>query len=86
MPSFSEIQEEIQNMLEISDEELNDEQKAAMDAYLDELATQEAAKVDGFAQYIKLETARALPIGRRLWNTVSTALKSIICGSCPLMA
>lgn len=59
MPTFAQIQEEIRNMLEIPDDELTDEQLADMDIYLDELAKQEADKVDAFAQYLKLESARA---------------------------
>ena len=58
MPSFANIQEEIASMLSIPDEELTDEQRAAMDAYLDELGTQEADKVDSFAAFIRAETAR----------------------------
>ena len=37
MPTFETIQEEIAGMLSIPDDELTDEQRAAMDAYLDEL-------------------------------------------------
>ena len=59
MPTFAEIQEEIRNMLEIPDEELTPEQQATMDTYLNELASQEAKKVDSFAQYMKLESASA---------------------------
>lgn len=59
MATFQEIQDEIRDMLDIPDEELTDGQRASMDAYLDELARQEAAKVDSFAQFIKLETERA---------------------------
>ena len=58
MPTFEQIQDEINNMLEISDDELDEEQKALMDEYLNELAAQEAGKVDSFAQYIKLQAAR----------------------------
>ena len=59
MPTFAEIQEEIKNMLDIPDDELDAEQKAAMNAYLDELAKQEADKIDSFAQFIRLESERA---------------------------
>lgn len=59
MATFEGIQEEISSMLSVPDEELTDEQRAAMSAYLDELADQEAAKVDSFAQFFRLETARA---------------------------
>ena len=57
MPNFTEIQAEIAAMLDIPDEELTPEQQADMEHYLDELATAEAAKVDGFAQFIRLESA-----------------------------
>ena len=59
MASFADIQEEIRNMLELSDEELTDEQRAAMDAYLDELGQQEADKIDAFCSFIRIEAARA---------------------------
>ena len=58
-PSFAQIQEEIANMLDVPDDELDENQKLAMDLYLNELGLQEAEKVDGFAQFIKLETERA---------------------------
>lgn len=57
MPNFADIQEEIAAMLDIPDEELTDEQRQAMEDYLDELGVTEAAKVDGFAQFIRMETA-----------------------------
>ena len=59
MPTMQQIEEEISNMLEIPDEELTDEQRAAMDQYLDELATQEADKIDRFAAFIREESAHA---------------------------
>ena len=59
MATFEGIQEEISSMLSIPDEELTDEQKTAMAEYIAELGEQEAAKVDGFAQFVRLETARA---------------------------
>lgn len=59
MPSFEAIQEEISGMLAIPDEELTDEQRAAMDAYLNELGKQEASKVDSFGQFIRVQAATA---------------------------
>lgn len=59
MPNFAEIQTEIAAMLDIPDEELSDEQRQVMEDYLEELGVAEAAKVDGFAQFIRLETASA---------------------------
>ena len=59
MPKLNDILDEISAMLEVPDEELSDEQKAAMDAYLDELAGQEADKVDAIGQFFRLEAARA---------------------------
>lgn len=58
MATFGNIQEEISSMLSISDEELTDEQRAAMAEYIAELGEQEAAKVDSFGQFLRLETAR----------------------------
>lgn len=59
MPTFEQIQTEIGAMLSIPDEELSEEQRLAMDAYLDELASTEASKVDGFGQFIRLQSALA---------------------------
>lgn len=59
MPTFEQIQSEIASMLSIPDDELTPEQRAAMDAYMDELATAEQNKVDGFGQFIKLQSALA---------------------------
>ncbi len=55
--SFEHIQDEIAAMLSIPDDELTCEQRGMMDDYLNEIASQEAEKVDGFAQFIKLQTA-----------------------------
>ena len=64
LPSFEAIQAEIQNILETYDNPnndlgeysltLNEEQQAELDAYLEMLGTQEAEKVDGFAQFLKM--------------------------------
>jgi len=59
MPSFEAIQEEIAGMLSIPDDELTDEQRAAMDTYLNDLGTQEAAKVDSFGQFLRVQSATA---------------------------
>ena len=59
MPTFTDILDEISNMLDIPDEELTAEQQAAMDAYLNELASQEAAKIDAIGQFFRIESARA---------------------------
>lgn len=58
MSTFRQIQGEISAMLDVPDAELTPEQKAEMDAYLAELGQQEADKVDAFAQFLRLETAR----------------------------
>lgn len=82
-PTFAQIQMEISAMLDIPDNELDESQQAAMSAYLDELGRQEAAKVDGFAQFIKLEEARAASIkeeSRRLTDkakAIENRLKSL---------
>jgi len=59
MPTMQAIQEEIRNMLDIPDDELTEEQRQAMDAYLDDLASQESKKVDNFAAFIREEAAHA---------------------------
>lgn len=59
MPTFSAIEQEISNMLDIPDEELDEEQRLTLDAYLEELGSQEQEKVDNFAQFIRIEGARA---------------------------
>lgn len=59
MPTFNEIQQEIAGMLSIPDEELTPEQRLTLDVYMDELAKMEADKVDGFGQFLKIQTALA---------------------------
>lgn len=59
MPTFSAIEQEISNMLDIPDEKLDEKQRLALDAYLEELGSQEQEKVDNFAQFIRIEGARA---------------------------
>ena len=76
MTTFSNIQDEISSMLSIPDEDLTDEQRAAMDAYLDDLAGQEADKVDAFGSFIRVESARAEACkkeAQRLANKARTA-------------
>ncbi len=76
MPKFSDICDEISSMLSIPDEDLTDEQRAAMSAYLDELAGQEADKVDAFGQFVRLESAKADACkkeAQRLANKAKTA-------------
>lgn len=76
MPSFSDIQDEISSMLSIPDEDLTDEQRAAMDAYLNDLAGAEADKVDAFGSFIRVESARAEACkkeAQRLANKAKTA-------------
>lgn len=68
LPSFEAIQSEIQNILETFDStdndlgeysmQLNEEQQAELEAYLEMLGTQEAEKVDGFAQFIRMSEAQ----------------------------
>lgn len=68
LPSFSAIQSEIENILETYDNPnndlgeysltLNEDQQAELDAYLEVLGTQEAEKVDGFAQFIRMSEAQ----------------------------
>ena len=57
--TFNDIQQEIAAMLSVPDEDLTPEQREAMDAYMDELAKLEADKVDGFGQFLKIQSALA---------------------------
>jgi hypothetical protein len=57
--TFELIQEEIAAMLSVPDDELDADQQAALDEYLDELATLEKSKVDAFGQFMKLQSAYA---------------------------
>lgn len=59
MPSLYSIEQEIAAMLELADEDLTPEQQSAMDQYLNDLAGQEADKVDAFAGFIREQAARA---------------------------
>ena len=66
---FSDIEAEISNVLDVDDADLTPEQRELFPAYLDELAGQEAVKIDGFAQFCRLELERASAIeaeGKRL--------------------
>lgn len=58
MPRFIDILEEIDNILSVPDDELTEEQKAAFEAYADELAQQEAEKVDAFSQFVRSREAK----------------------------
>lgn len=76
MPKFSDICDEISSMLSIPDEDLTDEQRAAMEEYLNDLAGQEADKVDAFGSFIRVESARAEACkkeAQRLANKAKTA-------------
>lgn len=76
MPSFDHIQQEISAMLSVNDEDLTEEQKQAMDAYLDELGHAESEKIDGFAAFIREESYRAkyyAEEAKRLANKAKTA-------------
>lgn len=57
MATFEDIQQEIRNVMDyidtLSDEETTDEQRQSIDAYLAELGTAEADKVDGFGFIIR---------------------------------
>ena len=59
MPNFEEIETEISSMLSIPDEELDDEQRAEMDRYLNDLAQAESDKVDNVCGWMTAELARA---------------------------
>jgi len=76
MPTMKSLQEEISNMLSVNDEDLTEEQKKMMDAYLDELGHAESEKIDGFAAFIREESYRAkyyAEEAKRLANKAKTA-------------
>jgi DNA-binding SARP family transcriptional activator len=56
MPSLDNILNEIRAMLDVPDDELTEEQRTVMDAYLNGLGQAEADKVDAIGQFLKLET------------------------------
>lgn len=58
MATFAQIQAHIREVMDIPEEELTEEQQAAMAEYLEALGEAEAEKIDGFGQFIQLETAR----------------------------
>jgi hypothetical protein len=58
MPTFNEILEEIDNILSVPDDQLTEEQKAAFEGYANELAEQEAEKIDAFVQFIRSRQAK----------------------------
>ena len=58
MPAIKDIEMEIANVLDVDEGELNEEQIMALDGYLEELAGQEASKIDGFAQFCRLQGER----------------------------
>lgn len=70
MASFSNIEEEIQTILDsfadievgeahAENIELTDDQKRELNAYLDELGTQEKDKIDAFGQFLRFDAAKA---------------------------
>lgn len=76
MPKLANILEEISSMLSIPDEELSPEQQAIMAEYLDELAQQEADKIDGFVSFLRAEQARA-DFQKEEAKRLSTSAKAI---------
>lgn len=58
VPSFAAIEEEISNILDLSSEELTEEEKEKVDDYLNMLGRQEVEKIDGFCKFIRFETSR----------------------------
>lgn len=59
MPSMSNIQDEIRTVLEAMEHaEPGEVDESTLEAYLDELATQEAEKVDAYGYVLRQQTAR----------------------------
>lgn len=76
LPSFDNIEGELSAMLSIPEEELTEEQKLDLEQYLDELAGQEADKIDRFCQFLRIESERADAIkaeSKRLARKAQTA-------------
>lgn len=59
LPKLEEIENEIENVLDISEVQLSPEQQATVDEYLDMLGMQEMKKIDAFAGFIREQAARA---------------------------
>ena len=58
MPRLSDIEMEINTVLDVEESELTEEQLMALDGYLEELAGQEKEKIDNFAQFCRLQGER----------------------------
>lgn len=58
LPSFEGIELEIANIMETEEAELSEEARACLEEYIDMLAGQEAEKIDGFCQFMRLQAAR----------------------------
>ncbi len=58
VPSFEAIEDEISTILDLSDEELTEEEKEKVDEYLAHLGRQEAEKIDGFCKFLRFEAQR----------------------------
>lgn len=63
MASLGGILDEIKMLLEISEDELSEDQRAELDAYLDDLAQAKADKVDAIGDFITSMTMRIKAIG-----------------------
>jgi len=75
-PTFDHIEEELAAMLSIPEEELTDEQRMDLEAYLEELGQQEADKIDRFCQFVRIESEHAEAIkaeAKRLARKAQTA-------------
>ena len=80
MPKLKDIELEIANVLDLDEGELNEEQLAALDGYLAELAGQESDKIDSFAQFCRLQTERAAALdaeSKRLARRAKSVEKGI---------
>jgi hypothetical protein len=78
--TFQAIQEEIRNILDVPPEDITPEMTALFDEYINELADQEANKVDNLGQFLRLETASAAAIeaeGKRLLARAKSRKNSI---------
>ena len=78
--TFHDIQEEIRNILDVPAEDITPEMTALFDDYINELADQEATKVDNLGQFLRLESASIEALeaeGKRLLARAKTRKNGI---------
>lgn len=67
LPKLREIDAELMNILSVDPDELDDEQKAAFQPYMNELLQQKADKIDAIVSYIRIDLdGEAEAIGKEI--------------------